>query len=90
MDMISNRTIQFETHYYTISRTIANQQEYNSYTRAIMIDCLKCKNYYITWEPKTPHGCRAFGFKSKLLPSLVVLKSSGNPCGLFESKIPAK
>lgn len=50
------------------------------------IDCHKCKYYYVTWDPNNPHGCRQFGFKSKQLPSVVVYKSSGNPCNGFEAK----
>lgn len=50
------------------------------------IDCRKCKYYYVTWDPNNPHGCRQFGFKSKQIPSLVVYKSSGNPCIGFELK----
>ncbi|MBF4693224.1 uracil-DNA glycosylase [Fusibacter ferrireducens] len=54
------------------------------------IDCRKCKYYYVTWDPNNPHGCRQFGFKSKQIPSVVVFKSSGNPCIGFELKIKSK
>ncbi|HCY88098.1 MAG TPA: uracil-DNA glycosylase [Desulfobacteraceae bacterium] len=50
------------------------------------INCYKCKFFYVTWEPQHPNGCRAMGFKSKLLPSVVVYRSSGSPCQLFEEK----
>jgi len=50
------------------------------------INCAKCEYYYITWDQNKPHGCRAYGFKSKKMPSIVVLKSSGEPCQLFELK----
>ncbi len=33
-----------------------------------------------------PYGCRAFGFKSKQIPSLVVLQSSGEACKAFVEK----
>ena len=46
-------------------------------------DCLQCKNYYITYDPRQPRGCRAYGFKSQALPSLVVLSISGMVCQLF-------
>jgi hypothetical protein len=48
--------------------------------------CRKCKFYYITWDAKHPHGCRAMGFKSKELPSVTVLKNSGKNCLLFQNK----
>jgi len=34
-----------------------------------------------------PYGCKAHGFKSKQLPSLVVAKSSGIECLMFKPKI---
>ncbi len=42
------------------------------------IDCHKCEHYYVTWEKQTPHACRAMGFKSRRLPSIVVKKNSLN------------
>ena len=48
--------------------------------------CRRCKFYYITWDVKHPHGCRAMGFKGKELPYLTVLKNSGTRCLLFEKK----
>jgi len=54
------------------------------------INCRKCEYYFVTWEPKQPHGCRAYGFKSPQIPSMVVLKSSGSDCALFKEKLPQK
>ena len=48
--------------------------------------CQRCKYYYVTWEKTKPHGCKAYGFKSQALPSLVVRQSSGTNCSLFQSK----
>ncbi len=48
--------------------------------------CQKCVHYYVTWEQKRPHGCNAYGFKSKMIPSIVVKNSSGQQCKLFELK----
>lgn len=42
----------------------------------MVTDCHKCEHYYVTWEERTPHGCRAMGFKSRRLPSIVVRKST--------------
>ncbi|MGZ5207625.1 MAG: uracil-DNA glycosylase [Sulfuricurvum sp.] len=50
------------------------------------IICQKCTYYFVTWEANQPHGCKAYGFKSKAIPSQVVLSSSGKPCNFFELK----
>jgi hypothetical protein len=50
------------------------------------INCRRCKHYYVTWESSKPHGCRAYGFKSPQIPSMVVFKSSGVECALFSLK----
>ena len=46
----------------------------------------KCINYFVTWEAGKPHGCKAYGFKSKMIPSVVVKNSSGEDCKLFVPK----
>jgi hypothetical protein len=51
-----------------------------------MIDCHKCRHYYVTWEKEHPHGCRAIGFKSIRLPSIEVKASSGKDCLYFQLK----
>jgi hypothetical protein len=51
-----------------------------------MINCHKCKHYYVTWDKHFPHGCRAMKFKSKQYPSAVVFASSALECLLFEEK----
>ncbi|NHN29411.1 uracil-DNA glycosylase [Paenibacillus agricola] len=50
------------------------------------INCIKCVYYYVTWDPAMPKGCKAFGFKTRELPSVVVKKSSGHACLKFEAK----
>jgi len=50
------------------------------------IDCFKCKYFYVTWDQNQPRGCKAFRFKSPLLPSVVVLEASGEPCLKFTPK----
>ncbi|MCL4432314.1 MAG: uracil-DNA glycosylase [Epsilonproteobacteria bacterium] len=52
------------------------------------IICQKCIYYFVTWEANQPHGCKAYGFKSRYIPSQVVLSSSGKPCTFFEPKTP--
>ncbi len=53
-----------------------------------VIDCHKCEYYYVTWDKHFPHGCKAMKFKSKQLPSVVVLTSSQTDCLLFQEKTP--
>ena len=48
--------------------------------------CRNCKNYFVTYDPGKPHGCRALGFKSQRLPSQVVYETSGMACQLFVPK----
>lgn len=50
------------------------------------IDCFQCQHFFITWDANQPRGCKAFGFKTKQLPSVVVLESSGEPCLKFFPK----
>ena len=50
------------------------------------INCHRCVYYFVTWEAAQPHGCKAYGFKSRAIPSQVVLSSSGNPCSYFTPK----
>jgi hypothetical protein len=50
------------------------------------VDCFHCVHFAITWEPAHPRACKLFGFKSKKLPSIAVLESSGEPCVGFERK----
>ncbi|SFV75848.1 hypothetical protein MNB_SM-3-317 [hydrothermal vent metagenome] len=50
------------------------------------INCRRCQYYFVTWKQGQPHGCRAYGFESSLLPSLVVFRSSGSECQLFRMK----
>jgi len=50
------------------------------------IHCQRCRHYYVTWDKRFPHGCRAMKFKSKAAPSITVHESSGRPCLLFSPK----
>lgn len=50
------------------------------------VECLVCRYYYVTWDERHPHGCRAMNFKSKMIPSVVVMNSSGQQCLLFKNK----
>ena len=50
-------------------------------------NCNKCQHFYVTYKPKFPHGCKAFGVISKKLPYLEVKRISGIDCALFSNKI---
>ncbi len=50
------------------------------------IDCYRCRYFFVTWDKYFPMGCKAFGFKSRDLPSSVVYRSSGIRCQKFEEK----
>lgn len=52
------------------------------------INCRYCQHFFVTWEPKTPYGCRVMGFKSKFMPSMEVFRNSGLPCQNFTAKRP--
>ena len=54
------------------------------------INCRRCEYYFVTWKPKHPHGCKAYGFKSPQIPSLTVFQSSGSECTMFKEKPMAK
>ena len=44
------------------------------------IKCHGCKHFYITYRQSRPYGCKAYGFISKNIPSLVVYQTSGIKC----------
>ena len=48
--------------------------------------CARCVHYFLTWDRRRPHGCRAMGFKSPGPPSWVVYESSGQACRLYQSR----
>ena len=50
------------------------------------VDCFQCVHFAITWEPRFPRACKLFGFKTAQIPSMTVLKSSGEPCEGFKKK----
>ena len=50
------------------------------------INCMQCKYFTITWDPKHPRSCKLYGFKTSGMPSDTVYKSSGVPCDGFIKK----
>ncbi len=51
-----------------------------------MIDCHRCRHYYVTWDKRLPHGCRAMGFKSAQLPAVAVRVNSRRDCLMYQPK----
>jgi hypothetical protein len=52
------------------------------------IACYRCMHYFVTWDPRNPHGCRRMGFKSRMHPSEEVRRTmSGHDCLLFHAKV---
>ena len=52
-------------------------------------NCWECRYLAITWDLRMPYGCKLMGFRSKVIPSLEVLRTDGRFCGGFSPK-PAK
>lgn len=50
------------------------------------VNCFQCQYFRVTWEPANPRACRAYGFKTKQIPSTVVRQSSGMECLKFLPK----
>lgn len=49
-------------------------------------DCFRCRSFLITHDRERPYGCRSFGIKSAVLPSVEVFRSSGRACQAFEPR----
>jgi len=50
------------------------------------VNCFQCKHFSVTWNPEFPKACSLFGFKTKNLPSVDVIESTGTECLGFEKK----
>ena len=49
-------------------------------------DCFRCRSFLITHDRERPYGCRSFGIRSSVLPSVEVFRSSGRACQAFEPR----
>ena len=49
-------------------------------------NCWGCQYFSISWDPRRPYACDLMGFKSKMLPSIEVLRADGHFCIGFEAK----
>ena len=53
-------------------------------------NCWDCRFLTITWDPRMPYGCKLMGFRSKVIPSMEVLRTDGRFCVGFQPKpVPA-
>jgi len=50
------------------------------------INCFNCHYFYITYDRNFPYGCRAVGFKFRLMPSKEMYVNSGIDCLLFKER----
>jgi len=49
-------------------------------------NCRQCEYFQTTWDKAAPLGCKKFGFKTRQLPSVEVLATTGKQCCFFEAK----
>lgn len=50
-------------------------------------NCMQCKHFFITYDAKTPRGCKVYGIKSQQLPSMIIKNANGGQdCLGFEAK----
>ena len=50
------------------------------------INCAKCIHYFVTWDNDLPRGCKIYKSKSKLFPSHLVKKETGEDCFSFQER----
>jgi len=49
-------------------------------------NCRDCKHYFVTWNQRTPNGCRRYGIESKENPSVIVHSAGMGDCQGYEAK----
>ncbi len=50
----------------------------------------QCRHFAVSWDPKLPYQCKLMGFKSRIAPSLEVLRADGSRCrGFLQKTLPA-
>jgi hypothetical protein len=55
-------------------------------TQQSEINCFTCQHFYITHDQSFPYGCKAVGFKSRLMPAKEMYVNSGIECQLYKEK----
>ncbi len=52
-------------------------------------NCWQCRHFGVSWDPKLPYLCKLMGFKSRIAPSLEVLRADGSRCrGFLQKPLP--
>ena len=54
------------------------------------VRCHGCAHYFVTYDRHRPYGCAKFGFKTKSLPSQIVIESTGMQCAYREDRLTKK
>lgn len=49
-------------------------------------NCWQCRFFAVSWDPSKPYACQLMGFKTKVLPSIEVLRADGDRCRGFMQK----
>ena len=49
-------------------------------------NCWGCRYFAVSWDPHRPYACNLMGFKTKMLPSIEVLRTDGRFCQGFVPK----
>lgn len=49
-------------------------------------NCWQCRHFAVSWDPQLPYSCRLMGFKSRVVPSLEVLRADGSRCRGFMAR----
>lgn len=53
-------------------------------------NCWQCRHFAVSWDPKLPYQCKLMGFKSRITPSIEVLRADGSRCrGFLQKSVPA-
>ena len=66
------------------SKTTDNSQDVQD------IDCFSCVHFFITYDQVFPYGCKAAGFKSRIMPCKDMYANSGIVCQLFQKKMKSR
>jgi hypothetical protein len=50
------------------------------------VRCHGCVHFQVTYQADWPYACRAYGLRTRRLPSAEVLQASGQACQLREAR----
>jgi hypothetical protein len=54
------------------------------------VRCHGCRHFLVTHQADWPYACRAYGLRSRMLPSAEILAMSGQPCQQREPRPPPR